>query len=210
MKIVLIGAPGSGKGTLASLLVEKHNLVLIGTGEILREEINKQTEIGLMAQNLISAGNLVPDQLIIQMVENRLKCDDVKDGFILDGFPRTINQYNAMKGHIDIDKAVYLNVREDELINRLSTRRICPKCKEIYSTILHGFSNCPKCGVELAIRKDDSPESIRNRLKIYNDETAPIIECFRADNKLVEIVDPDVPQKTLQIVEKMLGLKEEN
>lgn len=209
MKLVLIGAPGSGKGTLAGLLKSKYGWLHISTGDILRDEITKQTEIGQVAKDLIENGNFVPDQLITKMVENRLEKDDAKAGYILDGFPRTINQFNSMRGHIEIDKVIHLDTDEDVIINRLTTRIQCPKCKEVYSTRTHSLDVCSKCGEKLMVRKDDNLESIKHRLEVYENETKPIIECFRKENKLLDISGNLSPDETLVLVEKALGLWEE-
>lgn len=209
MKLVLIGAPGSGKGTLAGLLKSKYGWLHISTGDILRDEITKQTEIGQVAKDLIENGNFVPDQLITKMVENRLEQDDAKAGFILDGFPRTINQFNSMLGHIEIDKAIFLDTDEDVIINRLTSRIQCPKCKEVYSTRTHSLDVCSKCGEKLIVRKDDNLESIKHRLEVYENETKPIIDCFRKENKLLDISGNLSPDETLILVERELGLGEE-
>ena len=209
MKLVLIGAPGSGKGTLAGFLKSKYGWLHISTGDILREEIANGTEIGQVAKNLIENGSLVPDQLITKMVENRLEKNDAKTGFILDGFPRTINQFNSMRGHIDIDKAIYLDVSEDVLIERLTSRIQCPKCKEVYSKRTHSHDECSKCGEKLVVRKDDNLESIKHRLEVYENETKPIVECFRKENKLLDITGNLLPDEILKLVEHELGLVEE-
>ena len=209
MKLVLIGAPGSGKGTLAGLLKSKYGWLHISTGDILRDEISKQTEIGQIAKDLIENGNFVPDQLITKMVENRLEQDDAKAGFILDGFPRTINQFNSMLGYIEIDKAIFLDTDEDVIINRLTSRIQCPKCKEVYSTRTHSLDICSKCGEKLIVRKDDNLESIRHRLEVYENETKPIVDCFRKENKLLDISGNLSPDETLILVERALGLGEE-
>ena len=209
MKLVLIGAPGSGKGTLAGLLKSKYGWLHISTGDILRDEITKQTEIGQIAKDLIENGNFVPDQLITKMVENRLEQDDAKAGFILDGFPRTINQFNSMLGHIEIDKVIFLDTDEDVIINRLTSRIQCPKCKEVYSTRTHSLDVCSKCGEKLIVRKDDNLESIKHRLEVYENETKPIIDCFRKENKLLDISGNLSPDETLILVERALGLGEE-
>lgn len=209
MKLVLIGAPGSGKGTLASLLKSKYGWLHLSTGDILRDEIARGTEVGREAQDLIDKGLFVPDQLITKMVENRLAMDDAKAGFILDGFPRTINQFNSMQGHIDVDKAVFLDTDKDMLITRLTSRIQCPKCKEVFSTRTHTQDVCSKCGEKLVVRKDDNLESITKRLEIYESETKPIIECFRKQNRLLEVSGNLTPVETLKVVEQMLGLGEE-
>lgn len=209
MKLVLIGAPGSGKGTLASLLKTKYSWLHLSTGDILRDEISRGTEIGREAKNLVEKGLFVPDQLITKMVENRLAMDDVKAGFILDGFPRTINQFNSMQGHFEIDKAIYLDVDNQTLIARLTSRIQCPNCKEVFSTQTYSNDVCSKCGEKLVVRKDDNLESITKRLEIYESETKPIVDCFRKQNKLLEISGNLTPLKTLEAVEQALGLGEE-
>lgn len=209
MKLVLIGAPGSGKGTLAGLLKSKYGWLHLSTGDILRDEISKDSEVGRAAKDLMEKGLFVPDQLITKMVENRLEMPDAKNGFILDGFPRTINQFNSMQGHIEIDKAIYLDSDKDVLISRLTSRIQCPKCKEVFSTRTHCFDTCSKCGEKLVVRKDDNLESISKRLEVYENETKPIVECFQKQNKLLEVSGNLTPAETLKVVERVLGLGEE-
>ena len=209
MKLVLIGAPGSGKGTLAARLKSKYGLLHVSTGDILREEIAKQTQIGKEANELMQKGLFVPDQLIIEMVKTRLEKDDAKAGFILDGFPRTINQYHSMQGLIEIDKVVFLDCDNNILIDRLTSRIQCPKCKEVYSKKTYSLATCSKCGEQLTVREDDNLQSITKRLEVYEKETKPIVDCFRKENKLITVPGNLTPEKTLEFVERALKLREE-
>lgn len=204
MNLVLIGAPGSGKGTLANALSKKFNLVHISTGDLLRDEINNQTKLGVIAKELIKKGDFVSDDLIIKMVENRLR-EKTGNGFILDGFPRTINQFNIMDKSIKIDKAIYLDVDQNTIIERLSSRLICPICKTVYSSKKYYKDYCENCGTKLQIREDDNIDSIQSRLTIFENQTKPIVDCFRKQNKLLVLEGDISPEETLRKVEKALN-----
>ena len=192
MNIIMLGAQGTGKGTVAGLISEKTGWPQISTGDIFRKNISEKTELGIEADKYISKGNLVPDEITVPMVENRLTWEDAKNGFILDGFPRTIEQADRLdeilkaKGE-KIDLVINLVTPKEELIDRMLTRRVCtnPDCKTTYNTKLHPpkvEGICDKCGAELKQRADDSdPEAIKTRLETYEEKTRPLVEYY--DNK---------------------------
>lgn len=187
MKIILLGAPGAGKGTQADKLVEKYGLTHISTGDIFRKNIKDRTEIGLVAKSYIDRGELVPDEVTIKLVENRLKEDDVKNGFLLDGFPRNVKQAEALDEITDIDCVVNIDVPLDKLLNRITGRRVCPKCSASYHVdFLNGNDTC-KCGEKLVQRADDNEETVKSRINVYTNQTAPLIEYYKGRGKLINV-----------------------
>jgi adenylate kinase len=194
MNIVLLGAPGAGKGTQAAKLVAEYGLAHISTGDILRAAVKAGTPLGLEAKSFMDKGELVPDAVVIGLVKERLQDEDTKSGFILDGFPRTSTQAVALAGELaelgrDIDAAVAVQVDPEVIVKRLTSRRLCKECGYIGS---ESDAACPSCKGELYQRDDDKPETVRNRLEVYEQSTAPLIEYYRGSNLLVE-VDGDRP-----------------
>lgn len=207
--IILVGAPGAGKGTMAEIIKEELGLVHISTGDILREEIKQGTELGALAQSYISAGKLLPDDVVVSIVANRLGEQDVKQkGFMLDGFPRTIPQAQALdktlqeKG-ISINAVVVLDVPEETLYKRLTSRRICRACKAVYNVIAKPTKVekvCDACGGEVYQRADDTLETAKERLAVYNKETAPIIKHYAEQNLVYRFnADREVKQVYAEI-----------
>jgi adenylate kinase len=198
--VVLFGAPGAGKGTQAAILAEKTGLVHITTGELFREAIRQETELGKQAKPYYDQGQLVPDRLTIAMLLERLSQGDCARGAILDGFPRTLEQATALDEALAqegraIDKVVYIQVAENELLGRLAGRWSCRQCGSVYHERFQPprqAGRCDQCGGELYQRDDDKPETVRSRLEVYFQQTAPLIEYYRARGKLVEI-DGDKP-----------------
>lgn len=185
--IVLLGAPGAGKGTQAALLHEEFGIPHISTGDILRRNIKEGTPLGVTAKKYIDAGELVPDEVVIGLVELRLAEEDCKNGYILDGFPRTIPQAESLDKVARIDIALNINVPFDVIMDRMSGRRVCV-CGETYHvSTLNGATTCKKCGKELYIREDDKPETVANRLKVYEKQTAPLIDYYRKQGKLKDV-----------------------
>lgn len=187
MKIVLLGAPGAGKGTQAEKLVQKYKVAHISTGDIFRKNIKERTEIGLIAKSYIDQGKLVPDEVTVKIVENRLKEDDVKNGFLLDGFPRNVDQAVALDGFADIDYVINVDVPLDKLLKRITGRRVCPKCSASYHVDFLNGSNVCKCGETLIQRADDNEVTVKSRIDVYTEQTAPLIEYYEKCGKLITV-----------------------
>ncbi|MBR9698832.1 adenylate kinase [Candidatus Woesearchaeota archaeon] len=191
MKLIFLGAPGVGKGTIAKRVVKKYGLVQISTGDLLREAVKRGTELGHKAKKFMDAGDLVPDDLIIDMLKERLSHDDCSKGFILDGFPRTIPQAEALENSgVVIDKVLELAASHDVIIQRLSGRRTCTQCQAIFHITNMPSKQegvCDKCNGELIQRDDDRPEAIQNRLQIYETQTKPLVEFYTAKDMLISI-----------------------
>jgi len=190
MNILFLGAPGVGKGTYTSRIKEKYGLVHISTGDIFRENIKGNTALGQEAKKFMDAGKLVPDETTINMVKDRLSKPDIKKGYILDGFPRTIPQAEALGKFTKVDVVVNFTAKEAVIIQRLSGRRICRKCQAIFHvknipTKVEGI--CDKCGGEVYQRDDDKPEAIKQRLKVYQDQTSPLIDYYKKKGMIKEI-----------------------
>ncbi len=188
MKIILLGAPGAGKGTQAEALRDKLNIPTISTGNILREAVKNGTPLGLEAKSYMESGNLVPDSLIISLIKERLAEDDCASGFILDGMPRTVPQADALEANgIDVDHVIEIAVPDEAVIERLSGRRVCSGCGapfHVKNCPPPADGKCPKCGAPIVTRKDDLPETVKGRLKVYHEQTAPLIDFYRAKGKL--------------------------
>lgn len=179
MNIIFLGPPGAGKGTQAQRICEALNIPQISTGDILRRAIKEGTETGIKAKSFIDAGKLVPDEVIIDIVKERLAMDDCKDGYILDGFPRTVPQAEALSTFATIDSVIELAVDDQVLVDRLSGRRVCLKCGATYHvSMLNGKTTCDKCGEELIQRNDDKAETVLSRLEVYHAQTAPLINYY--------------------------------
>lgn len=204
MNLIMLGAPGSGKGTMAKLIAKDFELPHISTGDIFRENIKIQTEIGKQAKAIMDKGELVPDEITIKIVENRLKEDDCKDGFILDGFPRNLIQARALEKFAKIDRVILLDVPNEEIERRIAGRRACRDCGEIYNTETYDKTTCAKCGGELYQRDDDKLETVRNRLEVYEKQTAPLIDFYQ--DKIFRAEGKDTPQETYEPVKIELSL----
>jgi len=204
---IFIGPPGSGKGTQAKKISEFLNYSFISTGDILREEVKKKTKLGNMAKKYMEKGKLVPDDLMLKIIKKNLK---KKKGVILDGFPRTINQAKGLdeilkNKSLKIDNVFYLKVKDEEIIKRLSSRRICPKCQSIYNLITKKPKNdevCDICNVKLIQRDDDKEEVIRKRLKVYNEETKELLNYYK--DKILEIDGEGNPEDVFERIKKHL------
>ncbi len=204
MNIIMLGAPGSGKGTMAKLIANDFEIPHISTGDIFRENIKNQTEIGKQAKELIDKGELVSDEITIKIVENRLKEDDCKNGFILDGFPRNLVQAKALENFAKIDRVILLEVPDEEIERRIVGRRACKNCGEIYNIDTYNKKACEKCGGELYQRDDDKLETVRHRLQVYKKQTAPLIEYYR-DN-IFRVEGKETAQETYEPVKIELSL----
>ena len=192
MKIIFLGAPGAGKGTQADILAEKLGIPTISTGAIIREALKNGTEMGLKAKKFIEAGELVPDDVVIGIIKERLAKSDCQNGFILDGFPRTVPQAEALDSMgVSLDRVVSIEVPDDVIVERMSGRRVCAKCGATYHTVYNPSAdgvNCDKCKEELTIRRDDAPEVVLSRLEVYHSTTEPLKD-FYAKCGTLKLVD---------------------
>lgn len=196
MKIIMLGAPGAGKGTHAKKITEKFGIPAISTGDIFRENIKNGTELGKKAKEYMDAGNLVPDELVCDLVVDRLKQDDCKNGYILDGFPRTIPQAEALtaalaKDDDAIDYALEIFLEDQAIIDRMSGRRVCKSCGTTYHVVnippkTEGV--CDECDGELIVRDDDAPETVKKRLDVYHEQTAPLIDYYKKQG-ILKVID---------------------
>ena len=208
MKLILLGAPGAGKGTQADILKKKLNVPTISTGNILRAAVKNGTPTGLRAKEYMDAGRLVPDEVIIGILKERLAQDDCANGFILDGVPRTIAQAEAIETMgIRIDKVLELQVEDNVIVDRMSGRRVCEKCGASYH-ILNKKSKvegvCDLCGGKTVIRKDDQPATVLDRLKAYHEQTEPLVEFYRTRGKLAEIkFCPSIEETTAEVMKAL-------
>lgn len=210
MKIVMLGAPGAGKGTQALNIAKEYGIPHISTGDIFRANIKNQTELGMKAKEYMDKGALVPDNVTIGMLLSRIEENDCKNGFVLDGFPRTIPQAESLKKALadhdaKIDFAVDIEVPDDNIINRMSGRRACTKCGGTYHIVFippkkEGI--CDNCGSELVQRADDKPETVLERLKTYHELTQPLIDFYKKEGVLVEV---DGTKKPSEVLEDILG-----
>ena len=195
MNIVFLGPPGSGKGTQADILCEQLGLAHVASGDLFRYNLNNDTELGKKARAYMERGDLVPDDITIAMVKDRLQQPDTAQGVILDGFPRTPPQAEALEAIFaelgtSLDKVVYLNVPDEEIVLRLSGRLICRKCQATFHKVYNPFTTCPhgECNGEyLYQREDDKPETVRARLKVYHEQTSPLVDYYRQKGMLVEV-----------------------
>ncbi len=204
MKLILLGAPGAGKGTQAEKIVEKYGIPAISTGNILRAAVKDGTEMGLKAKQFMDAGQLVPDEVVIGIIKDRLKEDDCKNGFILDGFPRTIPQAQALEdANVDIDKVVDIEVSDEAITKRMSGRRVCAKCANSYHLEYkkpQADGICDACGGELIQRKDDAPETVQARLAEYHEMTEPLKDFYKGLGKLVIVEGQEEVADTTALV----------
>ncbi|MDE5666893.1 MAG: adenylate kinase [Clostridia bacterium] len=187
MNIILLGAPGAGKGTQASKIEEKYKLLHISTGDIFRANIKGGTEIGKLAKSYIDAGKLVPDEVTCDIVKDRLTWDDAKSGYMLDGFPRNLFQAQELDKFAKIDLCLNIDVDESLLMDRICGRRVCACGESYHISTLNGATTCAKCGGELYQRADDNPETVKTRLDTYKSQTAPLIEYYKSQGKLKSV-----------------------
>lgn len=191
MKLIFLGAPGAGKGTQAEKVCDRLNIPAISTGNIIREAIKNGTEMGLKAQSFTQEGKLVPDEVVIGIIKDRLTQDDCENGFVLDGFPRTVAQAEALNEMgVAIDKVINIHVEDEEIVRRMSGRRVCLNCGGTYhiefkKPEVEGV--CNKCGSELVIRKDDQPEIVKDRLAVYHEQTEPLVDFYTKLGNLITV-----------------------
>lgn len=184
MKLIFLGPPGAGKGTQAERIAERYGLAHISTGDMLRAEMREGTALGEAARGYISRGELVPDEVIIGMVKGRILQSDCANGFLFDGFPRTVAQADALSGICAIDRVVNIDVPFDRLVARISGRRMCPDCGAAYHVSTHRGNVCDKCGSTLYQREDDREETVLNRLRVYEAQTQPLIDYYASRGML--------------------------
>ncbi len=212
MKLILLGPPGAGKGTQAEILTKKLSIPTISTGNILRAAVKNGTPIGLKAKEYMDAGKLVPDEVIIGVITERLAEADCAKGFILDGVPRTIPQAEALEqAGVSFDAVVSLEISDNEIVERMSGRRVCAKCGAPYhvrNLPPQKEGVCDTCGGELEFRKDDKPEVVKSRLEVYHQETEPLKEFYATRNLLKTVNNQPTPGETTVAILAVLGLTE--
>lgn len=200
MKLILLGAPGAGKGTQAEKICEKLSIPAISTGNIIREALKNGTEMGLKAKSFIDAGQLVPDEVVIGIIKDRLAQNDCANGFILDGFPRTIPQAEALdEMGVEIDKVIDIEVPDEKITDRMSGRRVCKECGASYHLLYKKPEKegvCNLCGGELVQRKDDHPDTVLDRLKVYHEQTEPLKDFYAKKGKLRIVEGQDKVEDT--------------
>ncbi len=210
MKLILLGAPGAGKGTQAEILSRKLGIPTISTGNILRAAMKNGTPVGLKAKSFVEAGQLVPDDVVIGIVEERLAESDCAGGYILDGMPRTIPQAEALeKAGIDIDCALSIEIADETIIERMGGRRTCANCGATYHVVSappKAEGVCDSCGGELSVRKDDAPETVKARLEVYHRETEPLKAFYAERGKLKSVANQATIEATTAAIEQALGI----
>lgn len=217
MNIIWIAPPAAGKGTYSSLLKEKYGFTHISAGDVLREQVSLKTEIGKKIEAIINKGEMVDDNLMKELIENKINSIDLSKPFMLDGYPRKLNQAHdyeqILESHnIDVDKVLFINISKETGLKRVLGRLNCPNCKRSYNEFLKDTMPkkegiCDECNIPLERRKDDRPLSYENRYHVYMTETSPVIEYFRNKGKLIEIDGSKSPEETLKVIENILGVK---
>ncbi len=213
MKIIMLGAPGAGKGTQAKMIADKCGIPHISTGDIFRANIKNGTELGAKAKEYMDKGLLVPDELTCGLVVDRIQAEDCKDGYILDGFPRTIPQAEALEEALNkigqrVDFAINIDVPDENIISRMSGRRACTSCGATYHVVFNPPKKegiCDDCGAELVLRDDDKPETVKNRLRVYHDQTQPLIDFYSARDVLRTVDGTQSMEKVFDDILKVLG-----
>ena len=206
MKIVLLGAPGAGKGTQAVRLAERYKVPHISTGDIFRKNIKERTPIGVEAKSYIDKGQLVPDEVTIRIVKDRLQEKDCENGYLLDGFPRNVLQAKALDDFSEVDKVVNIDVPLHKLMRRITGRRVCGKCGESYHIdYLDGKTECGKCGGNLTQRADDNEETVKSRLDVYVGQTAPLTEYYKGRGVLVDVDGDGTMDEVFETIVRKLG-----
>ncbi len=213
MKLIMLGAPGAGKGTQAKKIAEKYGIPHISTGDIFRANIKNNTELGKKAKEYMDKGLLVPDELVVDLVVDRLTKEDAKKGYVLDGFPRTIPQAEALTNALkekneEIDYAVNVEVADEVIVNRMSGRRACVACGGTYHVEFNPTKKdgvCDACGGELILRDDDKPETVKRRLEVYHEQTQPLIDYYTKAGKVVEVDGTLEMNEVFEAIVKILG-----
>ena len=213
MKLIMLGAPGAGKGTQAKKIAEKYGIPHISTGDIFRANIKNGTELGNKAKSYMEKGLLVPDELTCDLVVDRIAQEDCKNGYVLDGFPRTIPQAEALKAALGkmgttIDYAINVEVPDENIVKRMGGRRACLACGCTYHVVYNapkGEDVCDVCGAKLVLRDDDKPETVKKRLDVYHDQTQPLIDFYDKEGVLVEVDGTQNLEDVFQAITKILG-----
>ena len=213
MRLIMLGAPGAGKGTQAKKIAAKYQIPHISTGDIFRANIKAGTELGMKAKSYMDQGQLVPDEVTIGMLLDRISQDDSKAGYVLDGFPRTIPQAESLTAALKergekIDYAVNVDVPDENIVNRMSGRRACLGCGATYHILFNAPKTadvCDTCGEKLVLRDDDKPETVQKRLTVYHDQTQPLIDYYKKEGALVEVDGTQDMEKVFQDIVKILG-----
>jgi len=206
MNLILLGAPGSGKGTLAKNIAKEFKIPQISTGDILRANITFGTILGKKAKEYMDEGKLVPDELVIDLLKQRLLEEDCKNGYILDGFPRTVVQAKELEKFAKIDSVILIDLPFNVIEDRIVNRRLCENCGEIYNVSTYEKNTCKKCGAPLYQRDDDKLETVRNRLEVYERQTAPLINFY--SDKIHKVNSIGSPEETYGLVKRFLENKE--
>ena len=214
MKIIMLGAPGAGKGTQAKKIAAKYGIPHISTGDIFRANIKNGTELGKKAKTYMDQGLLVPDELVVDLVVDRVNQDDCKNGYVLDGFPRTIPQAEALTEALEkmgqkVDFAIDVNVPDENIVKRMGGRRACVTCGATYHMVYAPTKKegiCDTCGGELILRDDDKPETVKNRLNVYHEQTKPLIEYYNKENITHTIDGTQTMDEVFNDIRKILGV----
>ena len=214
VKIILLGAPGAGKGTQAKSISNKYSIPHISTGDIFRKNISENTPLGIEAKSYMDNGQLVPDEVTINMVKDRLQQEDCKQGYLLDGFPRTVSQAEALQDFLDsrnesLDTALLIEVPRDFILERMTGRRVCPSCGASYHIKFNPAANgkCELCGSDVVQRKDDTEETVKERLDVYEKQTQPLIDFYKDKNLLSTVDGTQAINKVFESICKVLGNK---
>lgn len=211
MKLMFVGPPGAGKGTQAVKVAARYGIPHISTGDMLREQVRNETPLGLKAKKFMDAGEYVPDDVIIGMAKERVERPDAKSGFILDGFPRTAAQAEALEGITSLDAVINIVVSDDKLLHRICGRRVCAQCGATYhESMLEDIKKCPKCRGKLYVRDDDKEETVKNRLAVYKEKTQPLIDYYTEKGILHDIVGSGGIDDITEAIIAVLSAKNDN
>lgn len=205
MKLIFLGPPGAGKGTQAEKTSRKYGIAHISTGDMLRQEMREETKLGLEAKNYVDRGELVPDNIILDMIAGRIREPDCASGFLFDGFPRTLAQAEELRSITDIDIVINLDAPSHIIVNRIGGRRMCAACGASFHISTYDKDTCDKCGSDLYIRDDDRPETVMNRIDVYERKTKPLVEYYEKLGLLHTVDASDTPDNVQSSIDRFLG-----